>query len=51
VRGLEADQHVCPLQAAALAVLELRKGLSYIEAAAFAQKALAWVGQAYNKWL
>ena len=29
----------------------LRKGWSLIEAEAFAQKALAWVGQTLNKWL
>jgi hypothetical protein len=33
-----------------LAVWELRKGLSFIEAEAFAQKALEWVGQTLNKW-
>jgi hypothetical protein len=37
--------------AVALAVLELRKGTSFIEAEAFAQKALEWVGQTLNKWL
>ena len=37
-----------PLRAAGNAVLELRKGLSDIEAETFAQKALAWVEQAHN---
>jgi hypothetical protein len=41
--GLKADPQA-PRRAAALAVLELRKDVSYIEAEAFASKALACVG-------
>jgi hypothetical protein len=43
LKGLEAASHV-PFRAAALAVWELRKGLSVIEAEAFVQEALAWGG-------
>lgn len=49
-KGLRTNPHV-PLRAAALAVWELRKERSYVEAEAFAQKAMAWVGQAHNEWL
>ena len=49
-KGLRANPHV-PLRAAALAVWELRKELSYVEAEAMAQKAVAWVAQAHNEWL
>jgi hypothetical protein len=35
----------------ALAVWELRKEWSYIEAEMFAQRAMAWVGQAHSPWL
>ncbi len=48
-KGLKADPHIPPpLRAAGNAVLELRKGLSDIEAETFVQKALAWVEQAHN---
>jgi hypothetical protein len=50
VKGLGANRHV-PLRAAALAVWELRKELSYVEAESFAQRAVAWVRRAHNAWL
>ena len=50
LEGLRANPHIS-LQAATGAVWELRRDLSCAEAETFAQKALAWVGQARNAWL
>ncbi len=40
-----------PLDAAAVAVQELAPEMTLDQARTFAQKALAWVGQAHNAWL
>jgi len=48
--GLKASHHV-PLNAAALAVQPLAPEMSFEKAVSFAQKAVAWVGQAHNRWL
>ena len=40
-----------PLDAAAVAVRELAREMTFDQARAFAQKALAWVGQVHNAWL
>ena len=45
-----ANPHV-PLDAAAVAVQELAPKMTPEEARTFAQKAVAWAGQAHNAWL
>ncbi len=45
-----ANPHI-PLDAAAVAVQELASEMTFDQARTFAQKALAWVGQAHNAWL
>ena len=40
-----------PLDAAAVAVQELAPEMTFDQARTFAQRALAWAGQAHNTWL
>ena len=44
-----ADRHA-PLHAAALAVKQAAPGMKLAEAAAFAQRAVAWAAQMHNAW-
>ena len=45
-----ANPHV-PLDAAAEAVHQLAPSMTFEQARTFAQKAVAWTGQAHNGWL
>jgi hypothetical protein len=45
-----ANPHV-PLDAAAVAVQKLAPEMTFEQARTFAQKAVAWAGQAHNAWL
>jgi len=45
-----ANPHV-PLDAAAVAVQDLAPEMTFEQARTFAQRAVAWVGQAHNAWL
>jgi hypothetical protein len=50
VKGMKANYHV-PLDTAALAVQAIRPGWDYDRAWTFAQRAVAWAGQAHTAWL
>ena len=50
VKDKLANPHV-PLDAAADAVQELAPEMTFDQARTFAQKAVAWAGQAHNDWL
>ena len=45
-----ANPHI-PLKTAAVAVHELAPEITFDQARAFAQRALAWTAQAHNAWL